>query len=123
MVLKMSFCKLLHGIESGNDADLRIARSLYIKILCVRERPLSFFLHQGKAPEEILQNVAGSLGHVTALLGTLCVGFLCRKQGKFVFVNEKSFEMANVGGWRKAMWRGRSGNEIKPRTSLKMLDL
>ena len=60
-----------------------------MKILCIRERPLSFFMRQGKAPEEILQNVAGSAGHVTALLGTLCVGFLCGKQGKFIFINEK----------------------------------
>ena len=73
MVLKMSFCKLLHGIGSGNDGDLDTARSLYMKILCVRERPL-FFVRQGKAPEEIPQNVAGSLGHVTTLLGTLCIG-------------------------------------------------
>ena len=73
MVLKRSFCKVLHGIESGNDGDLHTARSLYMKISCMRERPLPFFVPQGKAPEEILQNVAGSLGHVTALLGTLCV--------------------------------------------------
>ena len=48
-----------------------------------------FFVRQGKAPEEILQNVAGSPGHVTASLGTMCLGFLCRKQGKFILVNEK----------------------------------
>ena len=63
----MYFCKILHGIQSGNDGDT--ARSLYIKISCVRARPLSFFVRQGKAPEEILQNMAGSLGHVTASLG------------------------------------------------------
>ena len=97
MVLKMYFCKVLHGIESGNAGDLDTARSLYVKISCVRARPLSFFVCQGKAPEEILQNVAGSLGHVTASLGTLCVELLCRKQGQFIFLNEKSFQMANVG--------------------------
>ena len=75
-ISKMSFCKVLHGIQSGNDGDLDTARSLYTKILCIRERPLSF---QGKAPEESLQNLAGSLGHVTTSLGTLCVELLCRK--------------------------------------------
>ena len=79
MVLKKSFCKVLHGIESGNDGDLDTARSLYMGISCVRARPLSFFVRQGKAPPEILQNVAGSLGHVPTLLGTLCVELLCRK--------------------------------------------
>ena len=69
----MYFSKVLHGIESGNAGDLDTARCLYIKILCVRARPLSFFVRQGKAPEEIIENVAGSLGHVTALLGRLCV--------------------------------------------------
>ena len=97
----MSFCKLLHGIESGNDGDLDTARSLYMKILCVRARPLSFFVRQGKAPEEILQSLAGSLGHVTASLGTMCVGFLCRKHCKLILVNEKSLEMANVGAGGK----------------------
>ena len=56
-----------------------------------------FFLRQGKAPEEILENVPGSLGHMTALLGTLCVGLLCRKQAKFICLNEKSFKIAIVG--------------------------
>ena len=56
----MSFCKVLHGIESGNDGDLDTARSLYMKISCVRARPLTFFMRQGKAPPEILENVAGS---------------------------------------------------------------
>ena len=107
----MSFCRVLHGIKSGSDGDLDTARSLYIKILCVRERPLSFFVRQGKAPEEILQNVAGSLGHVTTSLGTLCVELLCRKQGKFIFLNEKSFQMANVGAGGKPC-RG-VGQEIK----------
>ena len=68
MVLKMSSCEVFYGIENGNDGDLDTARSLYFKILCVRERPLSFFVRQGKAPE-ILQNVAGSLGHVTTVCG------------------------------------------------------
>ena len=111
MVLNMSFCKLLHGIESGNDGDLDTARSLYMKISCVRARPLSFFVRQGKAPSEILQNVAGSLGHVTASLGTLCVELQCRKQGKSIFLNEKSFQMANVGTGGKPC-RG-VGQEIK----------
>ena len=55
--------------------------------------------------------MAGSLGHVTASLGTMCVGFLCRKQGKFIPVNEKSLEMANVGAGGKPC-RG-VGQEIK----------
>ena len=67
----MSFCKVLHGIESGNDAKLDTVMSLNMKILCIMERPLSFFVRQGKAPEEILQNVAGSQGHLTASLETL----------------------------------------------------
>ena len=71
----------------------------------------SFFLRQGKAPEEILHILAGSLGHVTASLGTLCVEFLCRRQGKFIFVNEKSFPMANVGAGGKSC--GGVGQEIK----------
>ena len=98
----MSFCKLLHGIESGNAGDLDTARSLYEN-----------FVHQGKAPEEILQDLAGSLGHVTTSLGTLCVE-LCginRKQGKFIFLNEKSLEMANVGAGGKPC-RG-VGQEMK----------
>ena len=53
------------------------------------------FVRQGKAPEDVPQN--GSLGHVTTSLGTLCMELLCRKQGKFIFLNEKSLEMANVG--------------------------
>ena len=52
---------------------------------------------QGKVPEDIPQNVAGSLGHVTTSLGTLCVELLCREQGQFIFLNEISFEMAYVG--------------------------
>ena len=70
-----------------------------------------FFVRQGKAPEEILQNVAGSLGHVTTSLGTLYVELLCRRQGKFIFLNEKSLEMANVGAGGKSC-RG-VGQEIK----------
>ena len=49
-----------------------------------------FFVRQGKALEEILENLAVSLGHVTALLGTLCVELLYllyRKEGKFIFFN------------------------------------
>ena len=69
----MSFCKVLHGIQSGNAGDLDTARCLCMEISCVRSRPLSFFVRQGKALEEILENLAVSLGHVTALLGTLCV--------------------------------------------------
>ena len=84
---------------------------LYTKISCVRERPLSFFMCQGKAPPEILQNVAGSLGHATALLGTLCVELLCMKQGKFIFLNENSFAKANVGAGGKPC-RG-VGQEMK----------
>ena len=79
VVLKMSFSTVLHGIQSGNAGDFDRARSLCMEISCVRARPLSFFVRQGKAPGEILENVAGSLGHVTALLGTLCVEFLCWK--------------------------------------------
>ena len=45
--------------------------------------------------------MAGSLGHVTALLGTLCVDFICRKQGKFIFFIEKSFKMVIVGAGGK----------------------
>ena len=56
----MSFCKVLHGIQSGNDGDHDTARSLYMKISYVRARPLSFFMRQGKAPPEILENLAGS---------------------------------------------------------------
>ena len=56
----MSFCKVLHGIQSGNDGDIDTARSLYMKILCTRARPLTFFVRQGKAPSEMLQNLAGS---------------------------------------------------------------
>ena len=89
------------GLKVAIDGDLHTNRSLYMKILCVRERPLSFFMRQGKAPEEMLQSVAGSLGRVTALLGTLCVELLCRKQGKFIFLHEKSFQMANVGAGGK----------------------
>ena len=40
--------------------DLDTARSLYMKILCVRTRPLTFFVRQGKAPPEIIENLAGS---------------------------------------------------------------
>ena len=47
----MSFGKLLHGIQSGNDGDLDTARSLYIKILCIRAKPLSFLVCQGMAPD------------------------------------------------------------------------
>ena len=54
MVLKKSFCKVLPGIQSENDGDLDTARSLYMIISCVRERPLFFSVRQGKAPEEIL---------------------------------------------------------------------
>ena len=69
------FSKVLHGIQSGNAGDLDTARSLYMKNFCIRARPLTFFVRQGKAPREILENVAGSLGHMTALLETLCVDF------------------------------------------------
>ena len=54
----MSFSKILHGIQIENDDELD-------------KTPL-FFMHQGKAPREILEN----LGHMTALLGTFCVHFL-----------------------------------------------
>ena len=50
----------MHGIQSENDGDLGTARSLYMKISCLRARPLSFFVRQGKAPQEILQNLAGA---------------------------------------------------------------
>ena len=56
----MFFPKVLHGIKSGNDGDLDTARSLCMNISCVRARPLTFFVHQGKAPPNILENVAGS---------------------------------------------------------------
>ena len=68
---------------------------------CVRARHL----------KRSYRNVAGSLGHVTTSLGTLSVGFLCRKQGKFMFVNKKSFEVANVGAGGKPC-RG-VGQEMK----------
>ena len=61
----MSFSKILHGIQNGNEVTLTQLGLIYLN-----------FVRQGKAPEEILQNVAGSLGHVTASLGTMCVGFL-----------------------------------------------
>ena len=67
MVSQVSFCTVLHGIENGNDGDLHAARSLYMKILCIRARPLTFFVRQGKALEEILENLSGSLGHVTTV--------------------------------------------------------
>ena len=51
----MSFCKVLHGIESGNDGDLDTA--MYENSV-----------RQGKAPPEILHIGAGSLGYVTASL-------------------------------------------------------
>ena len=70
MVLKRSFCNIYENF--------------------MREgKTLPFFVPQGKAPEEILQNVAGSLGHVTALLGTLCVWDSYVGNGKFKLINEK----------------------------------
>ena len=85
---------------------------LYVWKFCASgQDPSPFFVRQGKALEEILENLAVSLGHVTALLGTLCVELLCRKQGKFIFFNEKSFKMAIVGAGGKPC-RG-VGQQIK----------
>ena len=64
-MLRISFSKVLHKIQSGNDGDLDTARSLYMKISCVRARPLSFFVRQGKAPPDIPENVAGSRDYFT----------------------------------------------------------
>ena len=61
----MYFSKVLHGVESGNAGDLDTARSLYIKILCVRARSLSFFVRQGKVPGEIPDNLAESRDCIT----------------------------------------------------------
>ena len=93
----MSFSKVLHGVQSGNDGDFDSARTLYTKISCVNARPLSFFVPQGKAPPEILQNVAGSLGHVAASLGTLCVELLCRKQGQLIFIMKNHSKWPMLG--------------------------
>ena len=71
----MSFCKLLHGIESGNAGDLDTARSLYMKISCVRARPRTFFVRLGKAPPDI----PGSGDCFT--WDTVC-GLLMKKRGK-----------------------------------------
>ena len=56
----MSLSKVLHGIQSGNNGDLDTARSLYMKNSCVRARPLTFFVRQGKVPPDNLENLAGS---------------------------------------------------------------
>ena len=117
----MSFSKVLRGIQSGNDGNLDTAKSLYMKILCIRARPLTFFVRQGKAPSEIPENLAGSLGHVTALRGILCVKLLCRKQGKFIFCNEKCFKMAIVEAGGKP-GRGVGQQITKMSTSLKVMD-
>ena len=66
----MSFSKVLHGIQSGNDGDLDTAKSLYRNISCVRARHLTFFVRQGKAPREILENLAGS--HDSFIGDTVC---------------------------------------------------
>ena len=58
---KMSCCKVLHGIQSGNDGDLDTANYLYMKILCVRARPLTFFVRQGKTPHFLCASGQGSL--------------------------------------------------------------
>ena len=75
----MSFSKVLHGIQIGNDGDLDKARSLYMKILCVRARRLTFFVHQGKAPQEFPENLAGSNDCFT---GDTACRFLTKKTGQ-----------------------------------------
>ena len=95
---------------------------LYISKFRASGKDPYFFARQGKAPGESLQNLAGSLGHVTASLGTLCVELLCRKQGKFIFLDEKSLEMANVGAGEKPCRGVGERNEIKLTTSLKVMD-
>ena len=94
----MSFSKVLHGIQSGNDGDLDTARSLYMNISCVRARPLSFFVRQGKAPPEILQNVAGSRDCFTG--ATVC-RFPMKKTGQIYNFQLKIFEKATVGAGGK----------------------
>ena len=98
----MSFSEVLHAIQSGNDGDLDTAWSLYMEILCVRARPLTFFMRQGKAPQDILENVSGSHDCFT---GDTCVELLCKKQAKFIICNEKSFKIAMFGaGGKPGRW-------------------
>ena len=91
----MSFCKVLHGIQSGNAGDLDRARSLYMKILCVRARPLTFFVRQGKAPPEIPENVAWSGDCFTG--DTVC-GILMNKRGQINIVHCKIFRKREQKG-------------------------
>ena len=86
----MSFSKILHGIQSGNAGDLDTTRSLCMEISCIGARPLSFFVCQGKAPREILENLAGSCDCFTR--DTVC-RFPVKKTGKFIFSNEKLVKM------------------------------
>ena len=77
----MFFSTVLHGIQNGNDGDLDTAKSLYIKILCIRARPLSCFVRQGKAPAEILENVADSRDCFSG--DTVC-RLLMKKRGQII---------------------------------------
>ena len=82
----MSFSEILHGIQSGNAGDLDTARSLYMKISCVRTRPLIFFVCQGKAPPDIPENW---LGHVTALLWVVVSWLFEQQLGPKSFGNSR----------------------------------
>ena len=85
----MSFSKILHGIQSGNDGDLDTARP-YISKFCVSgQDPLFFFVRQGKAPREILENLAGSHDCFT---GDNVCRFPMKKKGQIYIFPLKIFQ-------------------------------
>ena len=66
-----------------------------MKISCVRERPLSFFVRQGKAPPDIPENVAGSGDCFTG--DTVC-RILMNKRGQINIVHWKFFRKREQKG-------------------------
>ena len=69
-VKKVIFLKYCMGFKVEMMVTLTQPGITYLNFVC-QGKTLLFFVRQGKAPREILENLAGSLSHVTALLGTL----------------------------------------------------